>query len=181
MLALELPLLFHSSILGDQTLSPSAPLTPIKRRTHLPRYQTKAPGIGNVSPPGAPGSGRAAGSVCARGGVVGASGRPGLQARSDAGPGRLSQRPAPAGRPRPRRARLAGVKSRLRRRKAAGEGRAGRALTPSSPRPVRNVGPVPSVWYVCINIVSLRADTWCIFNFALQIAASWRWRSGGGP
>lgn len=44
-----------------------------------------------------------------------------------------SQRPAPAGRPRPRRARLAGVKSRLRRRKAAGEGRPGRASTSSAP------------------------------------------------
>lgn len=73
----------------------------------------------------------------------------------DAGPDGQSQRPAPAGRPRPRRARLAGVKSRLRRRKAAGEGRPGRAPTSSPLRRARNVGTVPSAWYVCVNIVSL--------------------------
>lgn len=84
-------------------------------------------------------------------------------ARPDAGPGRPSQRPAPAGRPRPRRARLAGVKSRLRRRKAAGEGRPGRAPTSSPLRGARNVGTVPSAWYVCVNIVSLGSPTHCAF------------------
>lgn len=180
---MELSLLFYSSILGNQTLSLSLCSPHPHQALHPP------PSLANKKsrqwkrfPAGSsPGPAALPGRVCARGGAMGASGRPGLQACGDAGPGRRSQRPAPAGRPRPRRARLAGVKSRLRRRKAAGEGRAGRALTPSSPRPARNVGPVPSVWYVCINIVSPRADTWCIFNFALQIAASWRWRSGGGP
>lgn len=71
--------------------------------------------------------------------------------RGDAGRGG----PAPAGRPRPRRARLSGVKSRLRRRKAAGEGRPGRAPTSSPLRRERNVGTVPPAWYVCINIISL--------------------------
>lgn len=34
----------------------------------------------------------------------------------------------------------------------------------------RNVGPVPSGWYVCINIVSLRPAA-CISNFTLQTAS----------
>lgn len=80
------------------------------------------------------------GSRSSRGGV-----QPGVcrRARGDAGPGGQPQCPAPAGRPRPRRARLAGVKSRLRRRKAAGEGRPDRVLTSSPLCRARNVGTVP--------------------------------------
>lgn len=56
----------------------------------------------------------------------------------------------------PRRARLAGVKCRLRSRKAAGEGwRAAHPPVASLRSSARNVGRVPPVRYVWINIVSL--------------------------
>ena len=66
----------------------------------------------------------------------------------------------------PSRARLAGVKSRLRRRKAAGEGRP--AVLPSPLRRARNVGTGPPACYVCINIISLRSrPTRCAFLISL--------------